>query len=102
MSSPKAAFTTGGPPGNLYVIVRTKPDSRFQRLGADLWRTERLEVADAVLGVHRRVPTIDGEVEVTIPGGTQPEEVLRLRGTESKLNRWLSTIICRCASKKNN
>lgn len=35
---------------------------------------------DAVLGTHRRVPTLTGEVEVEIPSGTQPDEVLRLRG----------------------
>jgi molecular chaperone DnaJ len=69
-----------GPPGDLYVIVRSKPDDRFQRLGADLWRSETLEVADAVLGTHRQVPTLDGEVEVKVPAGTQPDETLRLRG----------------------
>jgi molecular chaperone DnaJ len=66
--------------GDLFVIVRSEPDARFQRLGADLWRHERLEVADAVLGVRRQVPTLNGEVEVRIPEGTQPDEVLRLRG----------------------
>ena len=69
-----------GPPGDLYVIIRSKPDDRFQRLGADLWRSETVEVADAVLGGHRRVPTLDGDVEVKIPPGTQPDETLRLRG----------------------
>lgn len=69
-----------GPPGDLYIIVRSEPDPRFERLGADLWRNETLEVADAVLGTHRRIDTLDGGVEVTIPAGTQPDEVLRLRG----------------------
>ena len=69
-----------GQPGDLFVIVRSRPDPRFQRLGTDLWRFERLEVTDAVLGTHRKVPTLDGEVDVTIPEGTQPDEVLRLRG----------------------
>ena len=67
-------------PGDLYIIVRSEPDPRFERLGADLWRNETLEVADAVLGTHRRIDTLDGGVEVTIPAGTQPDEVLRLRG----------------------
>lgn len=69
-----------GQPGDLYVVVRTKPDPRFDRLGADLWRRETLEVADAVLGTHRRVPTLHGTVELTIPAGTQSNEILRLRG----------------------
>jgi molecular chaperone DnaJ len=70
----------GGPPGDLYVIVASAPDARFARSGADLWRTETLAVADAVLGTTLKAPTLDGTVEVTVPPGTQPGEVLRLRG----------------------
>lgn len=71
---------TGGDSGDLYVIVRSRQDSRFERLGADLWRSETVEVVDAVLGTHRRIPTLQGTIEVTIPPGTQPDEILRLRG----------------------
>lgn len=73
-----------GPPGagagDLYVVVTSAPDPRFQRRGADLWRSESLEVADAALGTRLAIPTLDGEVEVTVPPGTQPDAVLRLRG----------------------
>jgi molecular chaperone DnaJ len=70
----------GGPPGDLYVVVSSAPDSRFERVGADLWRRETLEIADAVLGSRLKVPTLEGEVDVKVPPGTQPDEVLRLRG----------------------
>ena len=70
----------GGPSGDLYVLVSSAPDARFERAGADLWREETLEVADAVLGVRLKVPTLQGEVEVKVPPGTQPDEILRLRG----------------------
>ncbi len=69
-----------GAPGDLYVIVRSARDPRFQRAGADLWRSETLEVVDAVLGTRLTVPTLQGQVEVKVPPGTQPEEILRLRG----------------------
>lgn len=69
-----------GVPGDLYVIVRSAPDSRFERDGADLRREEPITVTEAVLGTARRVPTLEGEVEVTIPAGTQPDAVLRLAG----------------------
>ncbi len=69
-----------GMPGDLYVVVRSMPDPRFERAGADLWRFETIGVADAVLGTRLKVPTLDGVVEVTVPPGTQPDEVLRLRG----------------------
>lgn len=70
----------GGQPGDLYVTIRSLPDSRFERVGVDLWRRQTVEVADAVLGSRFKVPTLDGEVEVKLPPGTQPDEVLRLRG----------------------
>ena len=70
----------GGKPGDLHVIVYTAPDPRFQRRGCDLWRAQRLDIPDVVLGTKVHVPTLDGEVEVTIPPGTQPDEVLRLEG----------------------
>jgi molecular chaperone DnaJ len=71
----------GGVPGDLYVIVRSAPDARFERDGADLWRSETIDVADAVLGTVVKVPMLDGAVaEVSVPPGTQPDEVLRLRG----------------------
>ncbi len=69
-----------GVPGDLLVAVYSAPDPRFERAGADLWRSETIGLCDAVLGVERRVPTLDGEATVTIPPGTQPEAVLRLRG----------------------
>jgi molecular chaperone DnaJ len=72
--------TSEGRPGDLYVVVRSARDPRFERVGADLWRRENISVVDAVLGSKIKVPTLDGEVEVTIPAGTQPDEVLRLRG----------------------
>lgn len=71
---------TRGATGDLYVVVRTAADPRFERLGANLSRTESLEIADAVLGAKIEVPTLDGPVSVKVPSGTQPGTVLRLRG----------------------
>jgi molecular chaperone DnaJ len=70
----------GAPPGNLHVLVASLPDARFQRRGADLWRAQQLDVADAVLGTKVQIATLDGNVEVKIPPGIQPDEVVRLRG----------------------
>ena len=61
-------------------MVRTLPDPRFERVGADLWSTRELPVADAVLGTELLVATPDGTANVTVPPGTQPDTVLRLRG----------------------
>ena len=68
-----------GEPGDLFVEVRTKPDLRFSRHGVDLIRHETLALTDAVLGVDLSVPTLDSTANVTIPPGTQPGAVLRLK-----------------------
>ena len=70
----------GGAPGDLFVVVRSAPDPRFERIGMDLLRREQIHIADAVLGTTVDVPTLEGRATVTIPPGTQPEAVLRLRG----------------------
>jgi molecular chaperone DnaJ len=76
MPSPVA----GGVTGELFVVVRSRRDPRFERAGADLLRTVTLPLTDAVLGTTVEVPTLDGPASVTVPSGTQPDTVLRLKG----------------------
>jgi molecular chaperone DnaJ len=75
-----AAPRPGGPAGDLLVVVRTAPDPRFARRGADLWRIQEIGVADAVLGTELEVPTLEGTASVKVPPGAQPGAHLRLRG----------------------
>lgn len=70
----------GTPPGDLYVVVHAASDPRFERRGADLWRDATIGITDAVLGARIDVPTLDGDLHVTIPAGTQPDSALRLAG----------------------
>lgn len=70
----------GGAVGDLYVVVRSEPDPRFIRDGANLWHSQAVALTDAVLGTKKQVQTLDGEVSVKVPQGTQPGSVLRLRG----------------------
>lgn len=75
-----ASPALGGVPGDLYVVVRARPDPRFQRDGADLWRQESLPLTDAVLGTKLEVPTLGGgKAQVDIPAGIQPDTAMRLR-----------------------
>lgn len=71
---------TGGTPGDLFVVVRSRPDRRFTRDGADLWRAATLSLPEAVLGATLEVPTLDGKVTATVPPSSQPDTVLRLAG----------------------
>lgn len=75
MPSPDA----GGVAGDLFAVVRTQPDPRFERVGTDLLRQTTISVTDAVLGTNLTVPTLTGSVSVVVPPGTQPDAVLRLK-----------------------
>lgn len=70
----------GGPPGDLYVLVRVTPDERFVRDGNDLVTVVDLAAPRAALGATVTVPTLEGEEEIEIEPGTQPGSVIRLRG----------------------
>ena len=71
----------GGPAGDLYVQVRVREDSRFVRDGDDLVTAVDVAAPLAALGTTVRVPTVgEDDVELEIPAGTQPHEVLIVRG----------------------
>jgi len=70
----------GGPPGDLYVLVRVTEDERFLRDGSDLVTVVDVPAPAAALGSRVTVPTLDGEEEVEVPAGTQPGTVVTLKG----------------------
>lgn len=70
----------GGPPGDLYVLIRVREDPRFIRDGNDLVTVANISAPLAALGTTVEVPTLDGPVEVEIPPGTQPHDTLTVRG----------------------
>ncbi|MGH9713812.1 MAG: molecular chaperone DnaJ [Candidatus Acidiferrales bacterium] len=69
----------GGPPGDLYIIMKVEPHPFFERRGDDLYTTVPVTVAEASLGAKVEVPTIDGRAQVRIPPGTNSGKKLRLR-----------------------
>ncbi|HEX3394773.1 MAG TPA: molecular chaperone DnaJ [Acidimicrobiales bacterium] len=75
-----SAGPRGGQPGDLYVHLRVKPDSRFTRQGYDLVHMLHLPVTQAALGAHLRYETFDGTEDLVVPRGTQNGRVFRLRG----------------------
>jgi molecular chaperone DnaJ len=70
----------GGPPGDLYVLVRVAEDERFVRDGSDLVSVVDVPAPAAALGTTVTVSTLDGDQEVDVPAGTQPGTVVTLRG----------------------
>jgi molecular chaperone DnaJ len=69
----------GGPPGDLYVLVRVAEDDRFLRDGSDLVTVVDVPAPAAALGATVTVPTLDGDEEIDVPAGTQPGTVVTLR-----------------------
>ena len=70
----------GGPPGDLYVLVRVAEDERFLRDGSNLVTVVDVPAPAAALGTTVTVPTLDGDEEVEVAPGTQPGSVVTLRG----------------------
>jgi molecular chaperone DnaJ len=70
----------GGRAGDVYVRVRVRRDPRFVREGDDIFSTVDLTMTQAALGARVRIPTLDGETELEFAPGTQPGEVVVLRG----------------------
>ena len=70
----------GAHPGDLYVLVRVRPDERFVREGDDLITALDVAAPLAALGATLDAPTLDGPAPVEVPGGTQPGEILTVRG----------------------
>ena len=74
------AGVNGGPAGDLLVSVIVRPHARFERDGTSVLLEQEISYAQAALGAEVEVPTLDGKVKLTIPEGTQPGAVFRLRG----------------------
>ncbi|HET6379379.1 MAG TPA: molecular chaperone DnaJ [Methylocella sp.] len=75
------AGAKGGPPGDLYIFVSTKPHLFFQRDGADLFCRVPISIVQAALGAEVGVRTLDGSMaKVKIPEGTQTGKQFKLKG----------------------
>lgn len=70
----------GGPPGDLYLLIRVEPHPLFTRDGAHLTMDLQIPYSAAVLGAEVEVPTLEGkQLKVKVPSGCQPQAKLRLR-----------------------
>ena len=74
------AGQNGGSNGDLYLIVKLQEDQTYTRKGDDLYVDMPVSLYDLVLGGEVKVPTMGGQVAMTIPEGTQNNRLLRLSG----------------------
>jgi molecular chaperone DnaJ len=70
----------GAPAGDLYVVIGVREDDRFVREGDDLITALDVAAPLAALGATLEIPTLEGSASIELPVGTQPGEVLTLRG----------------------
>ena len=71
---------SGGPKGDLYVVLSIRPHDYFERNGQDLHCVVPISFPQAALGAEIEIPGIDGPVNLKIPEGTQSGKELRIRG----------------------
>ena len=74
------AGTSGGAPGDLYVVIHVAEHDQFERQGSNLYEAVPITFAQAALGADIMVKTLDDEEKLKIPMGTQTGTVFRLRG----------------------
>ncbi len=85
----------GASSGHLYLNIKVNPHPVFTRQGSDIHLQVPITVSQAVLGGTVQIPTIDSDVELKIPPGTQPGETRVLRG------RGLAQLGARAGEKGN-
>ncbi len=80
LSGQGEAGFNGGPYGDLYVVVQVESSDKFERDGSTIYYKLNLNFVQAALGDSVEIPTVHGDVELTIPEGTQTGKRFRLRG----------------------
>lgn len=77
----KVRVAGAGPEGlDLYLVVNVTDEDKFERNGQDLYTTSTLSVFTLILGGETEVETPTGKVKLSIPAGTQTDQVFRLAG----------------------
>ena len=70
----------GGPPGDLYLIIHIEPHPILRREEDNLFMEVPVTVREAILGGTITIPTIEGEVNLKVPPGSQSGQTLKLKG----------------------
>jgi molecular chaperone DnaJ len=69
----------GGPAGDLYIVLTVKPHDYFERDGNDLHCVVPISFTQAALGDELNLETMDGEIKLKVPEGTQSGKTFRVR-----------------------
>ena len=70
----------GGQPGNLYIKVHVRAHPYLRKEGYNLVMDLQIKLSEALLGSNKAITTLDGEIEVKVPSGTNTGAILRIHG----------------------
>ncbi len=84
LSTQGEAAPFGGNAGDLYITIHVEKHKYFQRRGSDLLLPLEIDFTQAMLGDKIEIPAIDGKINLKIPAGTQPNDLIRLRSKGMK------------------
>lgn len=88
------AGTQGAPPGDLHVEILVRQHPIFRRNGINLYCSLPVSITDAALGGSVEVPTMSGQIKITVPAGTQGGRHLRVRGKGIAADGRLGDLFC--------
>ena len=80
LSGQGEAGERGASPGDLYLKIKVNPDRRFERDGYNILSQANINFTQAALGDKIEVATVDGQIKLKIPAGTQSGMIFKLRG----------------------
>lgn len=80
--------TNGGPNGDLYIEFEVKPHPLFKRDGYDIHIDLPVTICDLTLGTSKIIKTLDGKVNLKIPAGSQPGDILRIKSKGIENDSW--------------
>ena len=72
--------SNGGSNGDLYIEIKINPHELYRREGNDIYIDLPVSITDLCLGCKKTIKTMDGEVEIKIKEGSQPDDILRIKG----------------------
>ncbi len=80
LSGKGEAGVNGGPNGDLYIEIKVLPHELYRREKNDVYIDLPVTITDLCLGCKKTINTLDGEVELKIKEGSQPGDILRIKG----------------------
>lgn len=88
LSGKGEAGRNGGPNGDIYIEINVKPHAIYKRDGLDIYVDLPVTISDLALGCTKDINTLNGKVNLKIKDGSQPGDILRIKGKGIQSDSW--------------